>query len=343
LPSTKTDRMRFVRLFASLLLIASSFWSCNKDLNVNAVWTDVTVVYGLLDQTRDTNYIKITRAFLGEGNALQFAKVPDSSMYPDKLEVRLDEYDGQDLRASYPLDTVTIHNKQAGDSVFYYPDQLMYYTLARLNQNYLYKLLIRNRATGKEVTAQTTMVHDFEVISPIMDASFPPGKNFEVKWKTERNGNGSRFQLVIRFCYLEALKSNKDSLYMQSIDWLVFNNVSPANVAASETFDLFLPSDLFYVVVGTKVDTNANVDRRIPHHCEFIYTAAAPELSTYMDVTAPSLGLIQEKPAFTNIVNGIGLFSARHAESVDTLGISILTIEALKVNPHTSDLKFVSP
>lgn len=335
--------MRFLRFLIPVLLLVPAFWSCNKDLNVNAAWTDVTVVYGLLDQSKDTNYIKITKAFLGEGNALQFAKVPDSSTYPDKLEVRLDEYDGSNLRTSYPLDTITIHNKQAGDSVFYYPDQLMYFTLARLNQSYTYKLFIRNRTTGKEITSQTPMVHDFEIIRPTINASFPPGKNFEVTWQTGRNGNGSRFQLVIRFCYLEALKSNKDSLYMQSIDWLVFNNVSPANISASEIFDLFLPSDVFYVVVGNKVDTNSNVDRRIPNHCEYIFTAAAPDLSTYMDVTAPSLGLIQERPAFTNIVNGIGLFSARYTKSVDTLGISNITIEALKVNPNTSDLKFVSP
>jgi hypothetical protein len=59
-----------------------------------------------------------------------------------------------------------------------------------------------------------------------------------------------------------------------------------------------------------------------------------------MEVTEPSLSLVQEKPAFTNIVNGIGLFSSRYMKSSDSLDISQLTKDELKVNPHTRDLGF---
>ena len=77
------QRMRKFRFMPFLLLLLPVLFSCNKELKVNANWKDVTVVYGLLDQTADTTFIKVTKAFLGEGNALQFAQVPDSSNYPD--------------------------------------------------------------------------------------------------------------------------------------------------------------------------------------------------------------------------------------------------------------------
>jgi hypothetical protein len=52
------------------------------------------------------------------------------------------------------------------------------------------------------------------------------------------------------------------------------------------------------------------------------------------------LSLVQERPAYTNIINGIGLFSARFMKSVDSLGISQLTKDELKVNSHTRNLGF---
>ncbi|MEI7723626.1 MAG: hypothetical protein WCK09_00910 [Bacteroidota bacterium] len=334
--------MRYSRFMPLVLLLLPFLSSCDKTLKVNADWKDVTVVYGLLDQTEDTTYIKITKAFLGEGNALEFAKVSDSSTYPSVLEVKLDEYVVMPTKDtafihSYDCDTVTIHNKKAGDSIFYYPNQLMYYSLLKLDENHIYKLHIRNLITGKIITGQTGLLSDFDVTRPQVTASFPAGRSFEVRWSPSKNGK--RYQLVIRFFYLEALKTNTDSLYMNSIDWLVFNNIRPVDINSTQDFDLFFPGDNFYTQVGTQVPVNPLVTR-VAHHCEFIFTVAATELNTYMEVTEPSLSLVQERPAYTNIVNGIGLFSARYMKSVDSLGVSQMTKDELRVNSKTKDLGF---
>ncbi len=334
--------MRLLRFMLPLLMILVLGVSCNKTLKVNADWKDVTVVYCLLDQTEDTTFVKITKAFLGEGDAMQFAKIPDSSNYPDKLEVRIDEYavtaaNDTTFLQSYPCDTVTIHNKQAGDSIFYFPDQLMYFTTAKLNTNNVYKLYIKNKKTGKEITAKTGLLHDFDVDRPQVTASFPAGQSFEVKWKPSKNGK--RYQLVIRFYYLETLKSDPANIHVKSLDWLLFNNIRPIDVNSTQPFDLYFPGDPFYSVVASKIEVNPLVTR-VAHHCDFIFTVAAPELNTYMEVTEPSLSLVQERPAYTNIINGIGLFSARFMKTVDSLGISQLTKDELKVNPLTKDLGF---
>ena len=222
----KSRVMRFPRFLTLFLLSLLIIISCNKDLNVNANWKDITVVYGLLDQTKDTTFVKITKAFLGPGDAMQFAKIPDSSNYPGKLEVRLDEYQDNNLLRSIALDTVTIHYKNAGDSVFYYPDQIMYFTKSKLNQNFTYKLVIKNKTNGNEVTGQTGLVHDFEILRPQAQASFPPGESFEVKWNPAVYGK--RYQLLIRFFYDEYLKSDPKIKETKSIDWIVFNNVKTA-------------------------------------------------------------------------------------------------------------------
>lgn len=335
--------MRFHRIMPLLLLLIPALFSCNKELNVNADWKDVTVVYGLLDQTDDTAFIKITKAFLGEGDALVFSKEADSSNYPDKLEVRLDEFlvssnNDSTLIQSYSCDTVTIHDKKKGDSIFYYPDQLMYYTTAKLDQKYIYKLHIKNKLTGKVISAQTALVHDFEIFKPMSVASFPPGKMFEVKWNPAKKGK--RYQLLIRFYYYESLKSNHDSLYLRSIDWLVFNNIKAIDDQSTLPYDLYYPGDAFYSAVGANIKPDTLVDHRVAHHCYFIFTVAASDLNTYMEVTEPSLSLVQEKPSYTNVVNGIGLFSSRFIKSSDSLDISQITKDELKVNANTQNRGF---
>lgn len=329
--------MRCLKVLLQFVILVPVLFSCNKELNVNADWKDVTIVYGLLDQTEDTTYIKITKAFLGPGDAMQFAKIPDSSNYATKLEVRIDEYDGTHLKNSYPCDTITIHNKKAGDSIFYYPNQLMYYTTAKLTQNYTYKLFITNPNTGKEVSAQTQLVQDFSIEKPVAIASFTPGYNFEVKWTAAKSGK--RYQLIVRFWYQEAKKSDPAKLEMKYIDWLLFNNVLAADNQTAP-FDYFFPGDAFYSVVGAKIPVDPEVDHRVAHHCDFIFTVASTELNTYMEVTEPSLSLVQEKPTYTNIVNGYGIFSSRYFKSLDSLEISGPTKSELKVNSKTKDLGF---
>jgi len=324
---------RFCFLLAALLPV---LYSCNKDLKVNADWKDITVVYALLDQKADTTYIKITKAFLGPGDAMQFAKIPDSSNYPDKLEVRLDGYDGTNLVHSYACDTVTVHNKEAGDSIFYFPDQLMYYSTGALNQDYHYKLYIRNRQTGKEITSETDLIHTFSIDRPQVIASFPPDQYFEVKWNPAENGK--RYQLVIRFLYYEAKTDDPQNIVLKYVDWLVFNNVK-ATENQTLPFDYFYPGNAFYAVVGSQIPIDPTVTRAA-YRTLFLFSVAADDLTTYMEVTEPSLSLVQEKPSFTNITNGIGLFSSRFINASDSLALSSITLNELKVNVHTKDLGF---
>ena len=85
-----------MKKYSSLLILAVilfSLASCKKTLTVNAEWKDVTVVFGLLDQTESVHYVKVTKAFLGPGDALQFAAISDSSNYDSlSLQVYMQEY-----------------------------------------------------------------------------------------------------------------------------------------------------------------------------------------------------------------------------------------------------------
>ncbi len=196
--------MRYIKLLTGLLLSLPFLFSCDSTLNVNAPWQDITVVYGLLNQNDSVHYLKVTKAYLGEGDALMFAKIPDSSNYANKLEVRVEEWnmtlDGNgnvvdsQFVSAIPFDTLTINNKEKGDSIFYYPYQLVYKSVGvnKLNPAHTYKLYIKNPSTGKEITSQTELVSkltDIEKPQPApARASFHPGTKNQVIWRTVKGG-----------------------------------------------------------------------------------------------------------------------------------------------------------
>lgn len=47
------------------VLVILQMFSCSTEVDNYADYKDITIVYGLLESKADTNFIKITKAFLG--------------------------------------------------------------------------------------------------------------------------------------------------------------------------------------------------------------------------------------------------------------------------------------
>lgn len=66
----------------------------------------------------------------------------------------------------------------------------------------------------------------------------------------------------------------------------------------------------FYSRLGQQLDDVLNV-KRWAGPVDVVIATAADDLNTYLEVNAPSNSIIQEVPEFTNISNGVGIFSSR--------------------------------
>ena len=150
-----------ISLFAIAILVFA-LNSCDKDINVNAEWEDITAVFGLLDQNADTHYVKINKAFLGEADAFDMAQVRDSSEYQN-LTAYIEEWKDDKIQTTYDLKELEITDKEEG--VFYAPNQTVYYfTKTRLDSLAKYKLVVvLNEGTSNEkiVTSETEIIDGF--------------------------------------------------------------------------------------------------------------------------------------------------------------------------------------
>jgi hypothetical protein len=348
---SQNPKMKYIRTFILLIVVVTGFCSCDHTLDVNADWKDITVVYGLLDQSDSVHYLKITKAFLGEGNALSFAKIPDSSNYPGKLDVRIEGWElitqnDSTLRQTIHFDTVTINNKEEGDARFYFPYQIVYRSVEKdlLNSDYTYKLFIKNNVTGKEITAETPLVEKMpDITKPSSggSASFIPGKKLQAEWISAKGGK--RYQLVGRFYYRETKIADTTQHEIKTVDWIIFNDLKTVSTDGGDQMKYSYPADVFYSVLGSNIPVDPTV-ARVAMQMEYIFTVAADDLNTYMEVTEPSFTIVQEKPPYTNIANGIGIFSSRHNNSQDYPIIQTTftqqTLNELKVNENTRLLGF---
>ena len=74
---------------------------------------------------------------------------------------------------------------------------------------------------------------------------------------------------------------------------------------------------------------------------------ANDELKTWINVNNPVTGIIQERPSYTNIVGGLGLFASRASAYVLSIplesGNGTTNINGLQNGLYTADLNFCDP
>ncbi len=328
--------MNKLRIFLWALLLLT--WSCSEDFNMNASYENITVVYGMIDPGTDTIFLKINKAFLGEGNTLEMAKIEDSSVYVNGLQATIEEWENGSFIKSYSLDTITIKNKEEG--TFYNPYQIIYFTPYEpvTSRSYLLKILVSN----KEVTSYTNLVNDFSITKPSAGSSaiqFTKGQEGKVEWTSAVFGK--RYEVVIRINYKEMLLDSPDTVY-KYVDWNMGTQKSADN-NGGETMFVAYSNDGFYTLISNQIPyedpaEEANVKERFTNKVDVIIAVAAEELNTYMEVNEPSNSIIQDRPEYSNVTNGTGIFSSRY-KKLRTKKLGLTTVATIKSD--LPELKFV--
>lgn len=320
-------RLNFILSFLTAALFVLS--SCEEDIILDGDFVETAVVYGLLDQADSIHLIKITRAFIGPGSALDIAQIPDSS-YFDQVEATVSEIvNGQVIRTWTLQDTI-VQDKDT-NGIFYGPEQKAYYfkTLPtgplesiQTSANPLMSSLIPT-ATYRfkaiinggefEVSGQTELVHG--MTSPTASQNFTfkfaddPGEYLSSGVAISNTGNAH-----ITSAHLDILFNEHQGTVVseKSFRWKL--GEAPVEPYSSRTFSAI--GRTFYDLIKSNVSNNSAIDKRTFKAIRVILTGGAEELYNYMTVNSPSSSLAQSKPTYTNlsVSNGkrvVGIFSSR--------------------------------
>ena len=340
------------KLFLSLSLLAglAFFNACTTDVELYSNYKDIPVIYGLLDASQDTNFIRINRAFSGSNdhpiNAAEVSLIADSSNYPGKLKAYMVEYTQgygghyQPTGYTLELDTITIHDKEEG--IFYSPNQKVYWTNQSLHVStdvakYKYKLFVHKG--NDTITAETNLVggEDFKIITSTL--GFMAEENdFTSKVKFTLADNAVFYDIKMVFYYRESVnggpltdKQVSYSFGVKSIDDLFQENdrVYYVNYGMNTLFNLLEDAIGGDTVIN---ENHPNVYRYFDEKPMKIFVSAGgDELYNYIQINSQT-GYAQTVPDYTNINGGYGVFSSR-INKVKEVFISSVTQTGLYGKP----------
>jgi hypothetical protein len=336
-----------------IFLGLSLFNRCDNTLNVTADWKEIPVVYGLLNPSASENYIRINRAYLNQsGDAVSYGKVPDSIYFED-LSVSLIEF--RNGIQGNVIGLTKVDGDSIGlakeDGIFAQSPNILYQTKYKIRASdfanlYTYELVVFNNISNNEYRAKANMVGETEILSPIRQND----PRFNIDDDTNRYiyiiyreaAQAKMYDCVIRFRYKEYDKNNPTIVRIDSVDWQVFKSRETIRLRGYEEQQTNIRSHLFYDFLGSAIEPDAKVER-IPIDMGFYLYGAGEDMYTYVAVNQPSIGIVQKKPEFTNVVGGLGIFSSLHIKSYEHIKIDDPMLTRLITSPRVSDLNFVRP
>ncbi|MEX1132495.1 MAG: hypothetical protein WEC15_04650 [Flavobacteriales bacterium] len=338
-----------------LLTAAAGFAGCSTDLEINAPYKENTVVYGLLNMRDTIHYVKINKAFLGEGNAFTFAQIPDSNEYSNEDITKAMVYrntNGQRVD-SFPLRDTLVAGREPG--TFYSPVQRMYYfrennvyslpqstVPVNLEQNSVYELDLEVR--GTRISGVAPIVNDFSIFSTVQSeltevnlVSTTQGYgSYEVRWTSNRDGK--RYAVQYRFNYTEV--RGTDSLE-KSITQFVGSRVS-SNSQSPEPMSVIIDGELFYSTLAATIPNDPTVTKRIFTGLDFLISVANDEFHTFLTLSEPVTGIVEDRPAYSNVENGFGVFASRYNKDVLRKRLNGASLNELINGQYTGTRRFCS-
>lgn len=355
--------MKTTKLLNYLLLLPLSFififTSCKNELDINAEYEDINIVYGVFDPSVQRQYIRINRAFLTDENALIVATNPDSSNYPYKLNVTVVEYNkNNQLVKVHEALTDTLPKTEGvfntGYQVFYYIESTDIFRISDygsmgkdtlyFNPENRFKLIVENPVTGEVSEAETYLIDN-------VNPSRPASKLLSFVSTNSASGvifrsvqNGALYEAKYIFYYREVYLDNPTDTIYKEIHWKL-GSVKTNRISGGEEIKYTYVPHTFFNILKNQIPQNSNVkryhgkfvnNRRIDVH--LIISTGALELSSYIDANKPSSSIIQDRPVYTNISNGVGIFSSRKLLKLE-LELNQFTVDSLR-NGSVSYLNF---
>lgn len=360
-----------ILFIATALIAVLSLSRCTTDVDLTAPYASIPVVFGLLDAEVDTQWVKINRTWLGDGDQTQAALVQDSSEYDvDRIQARFVEViNGIDNRTFELVDTL-LENKE-DDGVFFTPEHTAYYAKTtgndQLNPDAEYRLELTIDDTVN-VSAVTNMIgvtvgnitqppmgiDNLKLGFASVGSTIVQYPTYNFRWSS--TPGASRYDAVLVVHYVENywaddFHTELDSTKHRSME-IFIGTVEPNDDEGSQILTKEFPGSSLYSNLSSRLESNNRItrelgiwdeDTQISRAFDFVLMVANDQLATYLEINAPVTGIIQERPEYTNINGGLGLWASRTTQGVYGLGYTTDTIEHLQEGEETADLNFCTP
>jgi hypothetical protein len=263
---------------------------------------------------------------------------------PDLLDVKVYRVYNGVVEDSFLCAAVTDIDKEPG--IFSSPSQILYSFDAVLtgsvNENSIYRLVVKNKQTGNVATSETELVNNITLITPgnaIDELPLYPQNATLIKYKTGENGK--MYELFLRFKYREYSLLDQSDIVSKVVE-INLGRITNDNTDGGKEMRMTIENSSIYQALYAAIpkSTLENPKYRYADSLQFQINVAADDMTTYLNVNQPSNTVAQERPQYTNVENGLGLFSSRNSIT-RTKYIDDFTVDTLRRNPLTEDMNWL--
>ncbi|MEY2963959.1 MAG: hypothetical protein RL754_1220, partial [Bacteroidota bacterium] len=221
--------------------------------------------------------------------------------------------------------------------VFTTENYRLYYTTAELNPSHEYR--IKGFIPGNNnFEAMTPIVGNVEITKPLGFQKISFGiRNAEFGWNAAKNAR--LYQGYVHFKYKEAPRRNPSDSIVKTLTYALPTKTG-SNLTGNGNFISELSYEAFYNFLYNNIGPSTEVVR-VFKGIDVEVWAAADDYATYINVNQPSQGIVQEKPLFTNVDGGIGLFSSRGLGFKENVALSTSSLDSLWRGIYTCGMGWV--
>ncbi len=328
------QKIRGWRIWGLTLLVFLGLWSCDTDIEINAENLSVPIVYCVLDISDSVQYLKLNKTYLLEQAALEFPPHIDSTFFDGNIEIVLERW-----LNNKPVEFIPFWptEEQPKDEGFFPGERNLVYradTKVLPDTKYHLNIYIQNRE--KIVHAETISVGNLRVIDPLnlpqRKISLNTGVNYTTRW--EPVNNAGIYQVIVKFKYHEVIDGN---ISPQFFEWPQSFTAPSTNV---EYLDKDISGSRFFYVLAEQIPVKSGLTREV-EGLDVVIISGGLELKYYIESTAPANGALMERPVYTNVENGIGIFSSVATKEIKGLVLASTTIDSIAYGQLTKELLFL--
>jgi hypothetical protein len=308
--------------------------SCSTEIDINSTNQDVPIVYCVLNSADSFQYVRVEKTYLVNQAAMSTPPEQDSIYFSGQVVVNMERWSGGKVVESFEFQPTSDIPKDSG----FFPNEknIIYKARMTVVPNQLYRLYVYLASKEKVLYAQASSLGKLTVVDPLplpeRKISLYDGTNYTCRW--EPVTNAGMYQVVVRFDYEETLNGVTQ---LKHVDW-------PQSISSTGSNVDYLSNDIsgarFMHILDENIPALDGVVRRAVG-IDFSIVSGSMEMKYYIESTSPSAGALLEKPVYTNLTNGLGLFSCVARIDIDSLILSTVTVDSIAYGQFTRQLGFL--
>lgn len=324
--------------FAYLFILFNA--SCNDELNLIESGKETPIVYGFLSLNDTATYIRVEHAFVdAKISAETIAKVADSLYYSNVTVTLVRVSNNEKFVLTRVNGNTEGYVRSAG--IFATAPNYLYKiktsTLAMRPDEQWRIIIQRNGDTKILAQATTKVIGNYTIFAP------QAGASLYLTYDNTFNVSIETTELTAKFYDVRVIV-NYDELIgtvrtPKKTEWLLSGG-SPRTGADVQTYFRRNAKD-FYISLANNIPINANATRYFKDF-DIEVTAGGQELTDFTNIGIANIGITgsQAIPTYTNIENGLGLFTSRNKAVLRGIKLNDQAIDLLKTGDVTKNLNF---